>query len=145
MLPASIREFLATGPLGHVVTLDEDGAAQVSLAWVGAEGDELVIGTMPEQAKLRNLRRDPRIVISFESPKRNQWGLNEYLVVHGRAAVTEGGAAALLQRLAHVYLGPDVVFPGTTDPALGWVIRIAPERIVGIGPWRDAETGAEGS
>ena len=30
----------------------------------------------------------------------------------GRAEVVEGGAAPLLQRLAHVYLGPDVVFPG---------------------------------
>ena len=112
---------------------------------MGAEGDELVIGTMPDQAKLRNLRRDPRIVISFESPKRNQWGLNEYLVIHGRAAVTEGGAAPLLQRLAHVYLGPDVIFPGTTDPVLGWVIRITPDRIVGIGPWRDTETASDGS
>ena len=92
--------------------------------------------------KLRNLRRDPRIVISFESPKRNEWGLNEYLVVHGRARLTDGGAAPLLQRLAHVYLGPDVIFPGTTDAGLGWVIRIAPERIVGIGPWQEDEGSA---
>ena len=141
MLPQAVRTFLATGPLGHVVTLDQDGSAQVSLAWVGVEGDTLVIGTLPDQAKLRNLRRDPRVVVSFESPAQNAWGLNEYLVVHGRADVTAGGAAALLQRLAHVYLGPDVVFPGTTDAAAGWVIRITPERITGIGPWRDQPGG----
>ena len=49
--------------------------------------------------------------------------------------MVEGGAAPLLQRLAHVYLGPDVVFPPVSDPALGCVVRITPERVGGVGPW----------
>ena len=108
----------------------------MSLAWVGIEDDELVIGTLNDQPKLRNLRRDPRLTLSFESPDRNPYGLNEYLVIRGRARLTEGGAADLLQRLARIYLGPDVVFPGIPDPPPGFVVRIAPERISGIGPWR---------
>ena len=32
-------------------------------------------------------------------------GLKQYLIVHGRARIEQGGAAELLQRLAHVYLG----------------------------------------
>ena len=62
-------------------------------------------------------------------------GLKEYLVVYGRARVTEGGAPELLQRLAHVYLGSDVVFPPMPDPPPGYVTRIAVERIGGVGPW----------
>jgi PPOX class probable F420-dependent enzyme len=131
----AIRAFLGTGPLAHVVTLNDDGSPDVTMAWVGVEDDELVIGTLPDQRKLDNLRRDPRIAVSFESPHRNQWGLNEYLVIRGRARVTDGGAAELLQRLAHVYLGPDVVFPGMADPPPGWVIRIAVERVSGVGDW----------
>ena len=65
---------------------------------------------MPEQRKLRNLRRDPRIALSIPSTTTNEWGLLEYLVVYGTARVTEGGAADVLQGLAHTYLGPDVVF-----------------------------------
>jgi hypothetical protein len=38
-------------------------------------------------------------------------GPPEYLVVHGRARITGGGAAELLQRLAYVYIGPGVTFP----------------------------------
>ena len=36
--------------------------------------------------------------------------LREYLVVHGNARVTEGGAADLLQRLGRLYLGPNPTF-----------------------------------
>jgi PPOX class probable F420-dependent enzyme len=135
VLSEAVRSFLATGPLAHVVTLNADGSPDVTMAWVGVEDDEVVIGTLPNQRKLENVRRDPRIAVSFESPVRNQWGLNEYVVLRGRARVTEGGAAALLQRLARVYLGPDVVFPGMPDPPPGFVIRITVEHVSGVGDW----------
>ena len=135
-LPASVRRFIETGPLAHVVTLGPDGAPHVSMAWVGLEGDEIVIGTLFDQAKLRNLRRDPRIALSFEAEGRNEHGLDHYVVLHGRARVTEGGAAALLRRLARTYLGPDVVFPAMPNPPPGWVIRVSVERLIGIGEWR---------
>jgi PPOX class probable F420-dependent enzyme len=134
-LPKTVVSFLATGPLAHVVTLDSDGGPRVSVAWVGVEDDEVVIGTMGDQAKLRNLRRDPRIALSFQAPGRNEYGLDRYLVLRGRARVTEGGAAALLQRLAYTYIGPDVVFPGMPDPPPGFVIRVDVERLSGVGDW----------
>ena len=62
-------------------------------------------------------------------------GLLQYLVVYGRARLEEGGAPELLQRLARVYLGPDVKFPPMDDPPPGHVMRIAVERVTGIGPW----------
>ncbi len=134
-LPDSARELLESDALAHVVTIDEDGGPQVTLAWVGMEGDEIVLATMPDQRKLRNLRRDPRIALSVPSTTRNEWGLLEYLVVYGTARVTEGGAAEMLQRLAYTYLGPDVVFPNMPDPPPGFVTRITPERLGGVGPW----------
>lgn len=134
-LPESARALLQSDAVAHVITVDEDGGPQVTLAWVGLEGDEIVLATMPEQRKLRNLRRDPRIVLSVQSTTRNEWGLLEYLVVYGTARVTEGGAAQMLQRLAHTYIGPDVVFPNMPDPPPGFVTRITPERIGGVGPW----------
>jgi PPOX class probable F420-dependent enzyme len=134
-VPATVEQLVASGPIAHVVTLNADGSPHVSLAWLGMEGDELVIGTIPDQAKLRNIRRDPRVAVSMVTGTRNAYGLDEYVVLHGRARLTDGGAPELLQRLAHVYLGPDVRFPPMPDPPPGWVIRIAVDRIVGIGPW----------
>lgn len=132
-IPHAVRQLIDRGPLAHVVTLNADGSPHVSLAWVGIEDDEVVIGTIPDQLKLRNLRRDPRIAISMVTGERNAYGLDEYLVLHGRARVTPGGAAALLQRLAHTYLGPGVRFPPMPDPPPGWVIRVSVERVTGIG------------
>jgi len=111
VLSDAARQLLESDAVAHVVTIDEDGRPHVTAAWVGLDSDEIVIATLPDQRKLKNLRRDPRIALSVESTTRNDWGLLEYLVVYGRARVTEGGAPELLQRLAHTYLGPDVVFP----------------------------------
>jgi PPOX class probable F420-dependent enzyme len=134
-LSDAARELLESDAVAHVVTLDDDGGPQVTAAWVGVDGDEIVFATLPDQRKLRNLRRDSRVALSVPSPNRNQWGLLEYLVVYGTARVTEGSAADLLQRLAYTYLGPDVVFPNMADPPPGFITRITPERIGGVGPW----------
>jgi PPOX class probable F420-dependent enzyme len=134
-LPPAARELLEGDAVAHIVTLNDDGSPQVTAAWVGLDGDEIVLATLPDQRKLRNLRRDPRVAISVESSNVNAWGLREYLVVYGTARVTEGGAAEMLQELAHTYLGPDVMFPNMPDPPPGFVTRIMPERIGGVGPW----------
>jgi len=140
MLPSSVRDFIATGPIAHLVTLRADGSPRVSLAWVGIEDDEVVIGTLFDQPKLRDIQRDPRVALSLVTGARNAMGLDEYLVLDGRARITEGGAADLLQRLAHVYLGPDVRFPPMPDPPAGYVTRIAVERVSGLGPWGEPES-----
>jgi PPOX class probable F420-dependent enzyme len=135
-LPRAARLLLQSDAVAHVVTLDEDGGPQVTAAWVGLDGDEIIFATLPDQRKLRNLRRDPRIALSIPSTTTNEWGLLEYLVVYGTARVTEGGAAEILQRLAHTYLGPDVIFPGMPDPPTGYVTKITAERLGGVGPWK---------
>lgn len=65
----SIRGFLGTGPLAHVATLDPDGTPYVTLAWAGLDGDEVVFATFfgTDQRKLRNIRRDPRVTLSFQA------------------------------------------------------------------------------
>jgi len=134
-LPDSARELIESGALAHLVTLNPDGSPQVTCVWMGIDGDELVCAHLPRHKKVRNMERDPRVVVSFEGTRVHPPGLKEYLVVHGRARITEGGAPELLQRLAHVYLGPDVQFPPMPDPPPGFVTRIAVERIGGVGPW----------
>ena len=129
------RELLESDAVAYVVTLNEDGSPQVTAAWVGIDEDEIVLATIPDQRKLRNLRRDARIALSVPTTRVNEWGLLEYLVVYGTARVTEGGAPEMLQRLAHTYLGPDAVFPNIPDPPPGYVTRITPERLGGVGPW----------
>ena len=135
-LPDAARELVESDALAHLVTLNADGSPQVTCIWIGLDGDEIVSGhLMSGQQKLQNVRRDRRVALSVESKEIQPPGLKQYLVLHGRARVEEGGAPELLQRLAHVYLGPDVTFPPMPDPPPGHVMRITVERIGGIGPW----------
>jgi PPOX class probable F420-dependent enzyme len=134
-IPEAARELLESDAVAHVVTLDGDGAPHVSAAWVGIDRNEIVLATIPDQRKLRNIRRDPRVALSVPSTNVNAWGLLEYLVVYGTARVVEGGAPEMLQRLARTYLGPDVVFPNMPDPPPGFITRITPDRFGGVGPW----------
>jgi PPOX class probable F420-dependent enzyme len=141
-LSAAARRLLESDALAHVVTINPDGTPQVAIVWVGLEGDEIVAGHLDvRQQKVRNIRRDPRVALSIETDVTNPLGLREHLVVHGRARITEGGAAELLQRLAASYLGPDVRFPPMDDPPPGVVTRITVERIGGVGDW--SEPGAD--
>ena len=134
----SAREFLATGPLAHVVTLAPDGTPHVSLAWAGADGDEVVFATFnPDQHKIRNLRRDPRVTLSFQAKEFAGQGLYPYLVVRGRATVTDEPALPLMDRLSEFYIGPGQKF-FMRDVPRGAVVRVAVDKIYGVGEWRSA-------
>ncbi|MGI9079394.1 MAG: PPOX class F420-dependent oxidoreductase [Acidimicrobiales bacterium] len=134
-LDADVRTALTSGRLGHLVTINPDGTPQISLVWIGLEGDEIVVGHLGQGQKIRNIERDPRVALSVEVEGRNEMGLDHYLLVHGTARLTEGGAAELLQRLAEVYLGPGVKFPPFDNPPPGRVVRITADRVGGVGPW----------
>ena len=136
-LPDESRRVLESDALAHVTTIDPDGRPQTTLAWVGLEGDDVIFATLPDQRKLRNLRRDPRITISIQTDRVTPYGLHEYLVIYGTARVTDGGGPEVLQRLAHTYLGPDVTFPPMPDPPPGFVTTVTVERLGGVGPWSE--------
>jgi PPOX class probable F420-dependent enzyme len=134
-IPDEALAVLESDGLAHLVTVDRDGAPQVSCVWVGVEDGEIVFASLTPRRKLDNIRRDPRVSLSIEAAGLNPIGLRNYLVAHGTARITEGGGPELLQRLAHVYLGPGVKFPPMDDPPPGVVVRIAPQRFGGVGPW----------
>ena len=120
--------------MAHVTTLNSDGSPQVSVVWVGLDGDDLVTGHLHYGAKLRNLERDPRTVISMDAPRTPGVFLNPYAVVHAHATVEPSDEAwDLLDRLAKVYLSPETTFPAPQRP--GFVIRYRVDRIGGVGPW----------
>jgi PPOX class probable F420-dependent enzyme len=134
-LPDAARGLLEGPALAHLVTLEADGSPQVSIVWVGLDGEEIIAAHLFEGRKVRNVRRDPRVALSLEAGTLDERGLVEYLVLRGRARITEGGAAELLQRLARVYLGPDVRFPAIEDPPPGCITHISVDHVGGVGPW----------
>jgi PPOX class probable F420-dependent enzyme len=135
-IPQSVRDEIARGPLAHLTTLNKDGSPQVTVIWVGIEDEEFVIGHLALHHKIKNIRREPRVALSFIGQNTSKEGMREYLVAYGRARITEGGAVSLLQRLTPLYLGPKAEFPPASMRNIpGYITRIAPDRFSGIGPW----------
>ncbi|HLF71345.1 MAG TPA: PPOX class F420-dependent oxidoreductase [Dehalococcoidia bacterium] len=132
-IPESARKVIESNRLAHMITLNRDGSPQVTCVWVGVDGDEVVMAHLSEHRKVRNMRRDARVAVSVETTNINANGLQEYLVIYGKARVVEGGAAQLLQTLAHRYIGGEI--PLGPNPPAGYVTRITPERYGGVGPW----------
>lgn len=150
VLPDSSRQLITSGKLAHLITLDADGGPQVTAVWVGLDGEDIVIGHTRAWQKVRNVERDPRVAVSIDSDTYAQSGAQHSLVVYGLASVTEGGAYALLREISKIYL-PDLSaddepgtraatwlnsrFPGGDDPGAGYVVRVQPTRVRGLGPW----------
>lgn len=73
-LSAAALDLLASNAVATITTLKRDGSPHLSLAWIGFEDGEIVFGTLNDQRKLRNLRRDPRVAVSIQSQRINDWG-----------------------------------------------------------------------
>ena len=133
-LPRELRDLIASGPMAHLSTINPDGSPQVSVVWIGLDGDDLLSGHMSWYVKLRNIERDPRVVLSFDAPREPGVFLNPYAVVRARAAIEPSDQAwDLLNRLATVYMSPTAQFPAPKAP--GYIVRYTVERVGGVGPW----------
>ena len=133
-LPPELRDLIESGPMAHLTTINADGSPQVSVIWVGLDGDDLVSGHMSRYAKLRNIERDPRVVLSFDAPRAPGVFMNPYAVLRARATVEpRDDTWDLLNRLTKVYVTPDTEFPAPRGP--GYTVRYSVERVGGVGPW----------
>ena|ERR1051326_8147705 len=133
LLNDAVRQALTSGHLAHLATLNTDGSPHISVVWVGLDGDEIVCAHLGVHKKVKNIQQDARVALSMETGGRTGL-LDNYLVISGRARITEGGAPELLHRLAQVYIGPGTKFPAENSPP-GYITHIQVERIHGVGPW----------
>jgi PPOX class probable F420-dependent enzyme len=133
-LPSELRDLIESGPLAHLSTINADGSPQVTVIWIGLDGEEIVSGHMSHHRKLRNIERDPRVVLSFLGPRDHGAVLSPYAVLRARATVEPSdGAWDLLDRFTKLYMTPEDEFPAPKGP--GYIVRYSVERISGVGPW----------
>ena len=133
-LHPALRALVQSGPMAHLSTINRDGSPQATVIWIGLDGDDIVSGHMARTLKIRNVERDPRVVLSFDAPREPGVFLNQYATLKGRARVEAGVEGwELLDRLSRVYMSPDATFPAPRGE--GFVLRYAIERVGGVGPW----------
>ena len=136
-IPAIAQAMLGTDAVAHVWTNNADGSPQVSVVWVIAQGDEILFGTDANSMKAKNLRRDNRIILSIEDVERNERGYQRHLVIRGRATIEPGPNPELMDRLARKYTSLRRHPLAMRDSPTAVVVRIAIDRLSGVGPWID--------
>ncbi|MCH8266240.1 MAG: PPOX class F420-dependent oxidoreductase [Acidobacteria bacterium] len=127
-LPDTIKQFLTLRAYGHVVTRNQDGSPQMSMVWMDVDGNEVLFNTAEGRVKPRNLRRDPRILISVQNPLNPQG----HAIFHGTATVTAEGAEQHIDMLAKRFLGTDK-YPWRAPGEKRLIVRTQVDRIAGLG------------
>lgn len=134
-IPHEAEVLLGSSALAHVVTTNSNGTPQVSVVWCDVRGDEVRFITERDTAKVRNLRRNPHVVLSIEDEERNLRGRQHHLVIRGTAHVDEGPNPALFDALCQIYLGRSEASLPLRNSSTAVVVTVTVEHIGGNGPW----------
>ena len=123
------RKFLTDKNFAFIGTVRKDGSPQVTPVWVDFDGTHVVFNTEQKRAKVRNLRRNPRVVISILNAE-NPY---EYIQIEGRAVeITDQGGADHIDRMAKKYMGQDR-YPWNQPGDVRLIVKVAPEKVTGQG------------
>ncbi|GAA4686398.1 hypothetical protein GCM10023347_47230 [Streptomyces chumphonensis] len=131
VLSDELKQLLDTKVFITVATIQPDGGPQTSPVWVKRDGDDVLFSTTLGRRKEKNLRRDPRISIVVQPADRPY----QYAEIRGRATITTEGGQELIDELSMKYVGkPYGEFnPGSAQEADRVVIRVTPDKVVGMG------------
>ena len=128
-LPESVKKVLEDKAYGHVITFGANGRPQVTMVWLDVEGNEVLFNTAEGRVKPKNLRRDPRVIISVQ----NRSDPQSYMVLHGTATITEAGADVQIDKLAKRFLGVDK-YPFRQPGEKRLIVRVKVDKIGGFAP-----------
>ena len=101
-------EFLAQPRIAHLVTLRPAGTPHVAPVWFLWDGSTRDRGRAWVMAdgnavKVRNIKRNPAVALSIATTERPLC----YVVLEGRAEITTGEMARLVERMCVLYDGPE--------------------------------------
>jgi PPOX class probable F420-dependent enzyme len=103
-LSQDIKDALDEKVFAHLATLNPDGSPQVSIVWVGRDGDTVLVSTATGRIKTRNIAVDQRVAISFSPPSKPY----ENVVMQGTVTKSAQDGTWLIDALNLKYKGNPV-------------------------------------
>jgi len=124
-IPASHADLLKEKKaFANLATLNADGSPQVTPVWVDFDGTHVLVNTAKGRVKTKNLEREPRVALAISEPE-NPY---RYLGIQGRVTeITESGADAHIDKMAHKYMGKDYPFRAPGEVRV--IVKIAPDKV----------------
>jgi PPOX class probable F420-dependent enzyme len=116
-VPPSHADLLER-PLSIVLTTEmPDGRLQSTVVWFSAEGTDVLLNTMREFQKARNLRARPRATVLVMEPAPGE----RWVELRGTVSLEGSGAQEHLDSLASAYAGVEHYFGGAVPAELAAV------------------------
>src|SRR6478735_3210832 len=125
-LPDPVKERLDGTVFATLATLNPDGHPQLSVVWVGRDGDDVIVSTTTNRQKYRNLTRDPRATLSFFLPEAPY----KYAEIRGSVVLEDVGSTEVIDSFARKYMGWDryTLDDGTDNVRVN--LRLRPDHVV---------------
>jgi PPOX class probable F420-dependent enzyme len=132
-IPETHRDLIDGTFCAALTTLMPDGHPQITPVWCNREGEHILINTMRNFRKAKNMRQNPKVTLLIYDPKCPY----HHIEIRGRVVeMTEEGALAHLDQLTQLYLNqPTAHFFGDSVAAelqtthTPVKIRIEPTRV----------------
>ena len=129
VIPEKYQDLLQQKTVAALGTLMADGSPQVTPVWFDHQKDEVWVNTASGRQKHLNVQRDPRVALTIVDPN----NVYRYVELRGRVReITEEGAEAHIDQMAHKYLGKDK-YPWHNPKERRVLLKITIERAHGIG------------
>ncbi|MFD7796648.1 PPOX class F420-dependent oxidoreductase [Streptomyces sp. NPDC059759] len=129
-LSDDLKKLIDDNPVfATIATIQPDGSPQLTITWLGRDGDDLLVSTTVGRRKEKNLRDDPRITVMINPPNAPY----TYAEIRGTAELTTEGGQELIDELSRKYTGRDYADfnPASKDDAERVVVRVTPRKVVG--------------
>ena len=128
---ARVRDRLTSEIVVWLTTVGPDGAPQPVPVWFLWDGNEILIYSQPNRPKLRNIARNPRVALNFDSDGRG----GNIVVLTGRARIVEDAPPATAVPAYIAKYRDHIRQLGTTDEGFAReysvAIRVTPEKLRG--------------
>lgn len=128
-IPDSYRDLLDRPIIVSLATVQPDGQPQVTPVWADYVDGHVRVNTAAGRQKHRNMLERPQVTVLSVDPENVQ----RFIEIRGRVAeATEEGADAVIDKLAHDYLGVDS-YPYRTPAETRVTFLIEPVHVVANG------------
>jgi PPOX class probable F420-dependent enzyme len=123
-LPDKAKTLLDAPEFATVATIDPDGQPQLSVVWLGRDGDDVLFSTIKGRRKTDNLVRDARATV-LVYPKENPYS---YLEIRGTVTLADDPTQAYIEEMSQKYLGK--AYPWRNEDEERIVVRVSPAKVV---------------
>lgn len=129
-IPEKFKDLLTQKKaFAHLATVMPDGSPQVTPVWFDYVNGRVRVNSAKGRVKTRNMTVSAQVALSILDPD----NAYRYIQIRGRVArVTEDGAEAHIDGLAHKYLGKDK-YPFGQPGDVRVLFEIAPAKINTMG------------